>query len=73
MWEYCENRFEPHQHFYSAQVHQGCFVQIYDMNEEETQRYLKGNLLPVTGYRGIYSSYMETSSNRFLRKGMEVC
>ncbi len=47
-----KNRFEPHQHFYSAQVHQGCFVQIYDMNEEETQRYLKGNLLPVTGYKG---------------------
>ncbi len=44
---------KPHQHFYSAQVHQGCFVQIYDMNEEETQRYLKGNLLPVTGYKDI--------------------
>lgn len=50
--EIMKNRIEPHQHFYSASIHQGEFLQQYDMSDDECYQYLQGNLLPVAGYKG---------------------
>ena len=50
--EMVKNRFEPHQHFYSAGIHQNQFLKVYDMNDDECIKYLQGNLLQVEGYKG---------------------
>lgn len=50
--EMVKNRFEPHQHFYSAGIHQGQFLKVYNMSDEECLKYLQGNLLQVEGYKG---------------------
>ena len=51
--EMMKNRFEPHQHFYTAGVLQNRYLQLYDMSEEETIAYLTGLQLNVTGYKGF--------------------
>ena len=47
-----KNRIEPHHHFYVSSLLKDTYLQVYDMNEEETKHYLAGNTLMVTGYKG---------------------
>lgn len=50
--EIMKNRIEPHQHFYSASLHQDKFLQTYDMCDEECHLFLQGHPLSVSGYKG---------------------
>ncbi len=50
--EIMKNRIEPHQHFYSASLHQDKFLQTYDMRDEECHLFLQGHPLSVSAYKG---------------------
>lgn len=50
--ELMKNRVEPHQHFYTTNIHKHYFTQVYDMSDEECHSYVKGHLLPISGYKG---------------------
>lgn len=50
--ECVKKRIEPHQHFYIANAYPHKAKQIYDMNEQECELFLSGNVLPVSGYKG---------------------
>lgn len=47
-----KNRMEPHQHFYTTNLHKQYFTQVYDMRDEECYAYVKGHPLSVSGYKG---------------------
>lgn len=50
--EMIKKRFEPHQHFYSASLHQNEFRQVCHLNDEQCLAYLQGNVLSIPGYKG---------------------
>ena len=50
--EMIKNRFEPHQHFYTASMNEKHFKRTYDMSDEECLSYLQGNLLQAATEKG---------------------
>ena len=41
--ESVKKRFEPHQHFYMASVHQSHLLHVHDMDQRECEQFLKGH------------------------------
>ena len=64
--EIIKNRFEPHQHFYSASILKDQFLKSVELDEKQTELFLSGNVVeyPIKGYvcvkyKGIpYSTYL---------------
>lgn len=50
--EIVKNRFEPHQHFYSASLMKDKFLKVVELDEKQAQLFLSGNVIeyPIKGY-----------------------
>ena len=50
--EIVKKRFEPHQHFYTAAIHQPHLKHVYEMSLQECEQFLKGYPLaaPLRGF-----------------------
>lgn len=55
--EVVKNRFEPHQHFYMSSLLMPHYRHVIDMNKEEAQLFLSGNVFPYEQKGYVCCSY----------------
>lgn len=73
--EIIKNRFEPHQHFYSASILKDKFLKCVELDEKQTELFLSGNVIeyPIKGYvcvkhKGIPLGYGKGDGNMIKNK-----
>ena len=73
--EIIKNRFEPHQHFYSASILKDQFLKSVELDEKQTELFLSGNVVeyPIKGYvcvkyKGIPLGYGKGDGNMIKNK-----